>query len=187
MSPYDFVHLSLHAMGGEIRGKTKLQKTIYFLGLFSNMVDDLGYRAHYYGPYSADVAGAAQQLRALGFAVQTACGVGSVDSAGFEVARHDLCLTEEGTRMAKAKAAQNPQEWARISNAAKKLQAAKELDYMKLSIAAKTYFMMDRKKQAVPLGDLVPVAQQFGWSVTTEQIQEAAQFLEAVGLVKRGP
>jgi len=31
MMPYDFVHLTLLAVDGEVRGKTKLQKTVYFL------------------------------------------------------------------------------------------------------------------------------------------------------------
>jgi len=56
MNTYDFVHLALYAMGGEIRGKTKLQKTIYFLGRLSNHIDELGYNPHFYGPYSSEVA-----------------------------------------------------------------------------------------------------------------------------------
>ena len=183
MSPYDFVHLCLLAMGGEIKGKTKLQKTAYFLGLLSNMIDDLGYRAHFYGPYSADVAGAANRVRALGFATQTVSGIGTVDSAGFEVARYDLRLTEEGTRMAKVKAANNPNEWEKLKQAAEVLKRADEHDYMKLSIAAKVYFMLGRQKQATRIEDLVAVAQKFRWSVTPGQVREAAKFLESLGLV----
>ena len=35
MTPYDFVQLTLYAAGGKIRGKTRLQKTVYFLGLLT--------------------------------------------------------------------------------------------------------------------------------------------------------
>lgn len=50
MDANDFVLLALHAMGGEIRGKTKLQKTVYFLGLMTGHLDDLGYRTTSTGP-----------------------------------------------------------------------------------------------------------------------------------------
>jgi HD superfamily phosphohydrolase len=67
MSPYDFVHLTCHALGGEIKGRTKLQKTDYFLGVLTDSLPELGYRPHFYGPYSAEVAGAVGKLRARGF------------------------------------------------------------------------------------------------------------------------
>jgi uncharacterized protein YwgA len=184
MNAYDFVHLALHAMGGEIRGKTKLQKTVYFLGVLSKMEEDLEYRPHFYGPYSAEVAGAVQRLRALGFANQTSAGCGAVDSAGFEVARYDLALTEEGRQIAEGKARKNPEEWETIKEAAQKIQGAKDQDYMKLSIAAKTKFMLGQQKGPVRFGDLVKQAKGFGWSITTEEVREAAEFLQSLGLVK---
>lgn len=184
MNTYDFVHLALHAMGGEIRGKTKFQKTVYFLGLLTKTVDDLGYRPHFYGPYSSEVAGAAGQLRALGFATQTAAGGGAVDQAGFEVARYDLRLTEEGVRMAQAKAEEHPEEWDEISRAAEILKKANEQDYVRLSIAAKTYFMLGQKRGTARINDLVALAETFGWSVTPEQVRDAARFLSSIGMVK---
>lgn len=39
----------------ELRGRTLLQKKIYFLSVM--MENDLGFTAHYYGPYSSYVAG----------------------------------------------------------------------------------------------------------------------------------
>ena len=56
MDVKDFVQLSLLAMGGQIQGKTNVQKKVYFLGLITDCLDDLGYRAHFYGPYSDEVA-----------------------------------------------------------------------------------------------------------------------------------
>jgi uncharacterized protein YwgA len=184
MNTYDFVHLVLHAMGGEIKGKTKFQKTVYFVGLLTDTVDDLGYRAHFYGPYSSEVAGAAGQLRALGFATQTAAGGGSVDQAGFEVARYDLRLTDEGERMARAKAEKYPQEWGKIKKAAETLKRADEQDYVKLSIAAKTYFMLGQRRDPVRIKDLAELAESFGWSVTPDQVHDAAQFLQSLGMVE---
>ncbi len=66
MDSKDFVLLAMLAMGGEIQGKTKFQKTVYFLGLMTGCIDDLGYRAHFYGPYSDEVADAIGWLRTIG-------------------------------------------------------------------------------------------------------------------------
>lgn len=183
MSVYDFVHLGLYALGGEIKGRTKFQKTIYFLGILTDSLEELGYRPHFYGPFSAEVAGALDRLRALGFVDQSIVSRGSVDDSGFEVARHDFRLTEEGKKIAEAKAKQNPQVWNRLQGAVEILNRAKEQDYMRLSIAAKTYFMLGEKKGKASSDDLASLASKFGWSVTREQVQDAGRFLESLGLI----
>jgi uncharacterized protein len=181
---YDFVHLSFLAMGGEIRGKTKLQKTVYFLGIVTDVLEDLGYRPHFYGPYSGEVAEAVDRLRALGFVDQTVSGAGSVDNSGFEVARHDFRLNDQGRQMAEMKAKANPNVWAKLVKAASVLKKAGDLDYVKLSIAAKTYFMIGERKGVASVDDLAELARKFGWSVTQDQVQEAAGFLQQIGLVE---
>src|SRR4051794_11752051 len=104
MEARDFVQLALLATDGEIQGKTKLQKTVYFLGLMTDQLDDLGYRAHYYGPYSDEVAGAVGWLKTIGAVEQTSSGVGSTDNSGFEVRRYDFRLNERGRKFAETTA-----------------------------------------------------------------------------------
>ncbi len=41
------------AAGGTLEGRTAIQKLCYFAGLVLD--EDLGHRAHYYGPYSREV------------------------------------------------------------------------------------------------------------------------------------
>src|SRR5579872_2376708 len=86
--------------GGEIWGRTKLQKTIYFLGILTGNLEDLGYRAHYYGPYSDSVTAAVARLKALGFVSESSLHTGAVSDDGFEIARHELVMTEEGKSIA---------------------------------------------------------------------------------------
>ena len=50
----DVVLLAYKTFGGTIKGKTMLQKRVYFLSVFLKV--DLGYEAHYYGAYSEGVA-----------------------------------------------------------------------------------------------------------------------------------
>jgi uncharacterized protein len=187
MSPYDFVHLVLLAADGQIRGRTKLQKTVYFVGALTGQLDDLGYGPHYYGPYSADVAAAVEQLRGLGFLDQSIKTGGAVDPKGFEVARYDFTLTEAGRRIAESKSGEHPEQWAKIRDAVQALQSARADDYVKLSIAAKAYFLIGEKKGTATLAELLRLTGRFGWTVTKEQMTEAARLLEKFRLISLSP
>jgi uncharacterized protein YwgA len=181
MDPYDFVHLALLAVGGEIRGKTKLQKTVYFLGVISGHLEELGY--HFYGPYSEEVADAVDRLVAVGFVDREIRGGSGVDEFGFEVYRYDHRLNPDGAAVAKTKAAQWPEFWQTLKHAAEGLKKAPHVDYMKLSIAAKTYFMLGEKKAPATMTELSDLAKRFGWSVTANQVRDAANYLSTLGLV----
>jgi uncharacterized protein YwgA len=180
---YDFVHLALYAKGGRIQGKTKLQKTMYFLGVMTECLDDLGYRAHFYGPYSEEVADAMGQLCSLGF-VTTTSSVWGVDARGFEMTRTIYCLSEDGKSIAESKSRQNPELWKKIKDAVKLMNRAGDLDYMKLSVAAKTFFVLGQKDGSASLEDLVALANKFGWKVTEDQVTDAARFLKRLDLVR---
>jgi len=184
MNAYDFVHLALFALGGEIKGKTKLQKTMYFLGVLTSSQKDLGYRPHFYGPYSAEVAGAIDRLRSLGFVDQSVAGIGAFDQQGFEVARYDFRLNDQGKRIAKMKSERHPDLWKKIQTAVKCMEKAKDQDYMKLSIAAKTYYMLGEKSGPASVSELTALATKFGWAVTKDQVSEAFQFLKSAGLIQ---
>ena len=178
MQTYDFVHLSLYALGGKIKGSTKLQKTIYFIGVMTETVEELGFYPHFYGPYSDEVASAAARLQGLGFLERT-----------FEVVRYDYALNKEGQQIAKEKTTQNPTLWKKIQKAVSVLKRVGDQDYMKLSVAAKTYFMLCGKsalpgqKQTATMEELVKLAKKFGWKVNEKEVKEAANLLQKIKLV----
>ena len=186
MTTYDIVHLVLFA-AGEVQGRTKLQKLVYFIAALSNLPGNLGFRAHYFGPYSPEVAGAVDDLRSLGFLEQRSSSWG-IDPRGFELARYDYSLTDEGKQIAQEKTKKHPEEWKQIKRAVKTLRQANATDYVKLSIAAKAYFLFIEKtkqqRQTVTVNELAKLMPEFGWQVTHEQIKEAGKFLETVGLIK---
>jgi uncharacterized protein YwgA len=187
MKTYDFVHLSLLAVGGEIKGKTKLQKTVYFLGLMTGQLDRLGYNAHYYGPYSGEVAESVSTLEGVGFISSSVASVGSVDLQGFEVRRTDYHLTEEGRGIAEKKAAGLASLFNSLKKAAMLLKQAGDPDYVRLSIAAKTDFMLREKKAPATEGELEQLAKRFGWNVSQQQVREAAEYLRKLNLVEPVP
>jgi len=183
MKPFDFVQLALLALGGEVRGKTNLQKKVYFLGELTGRLDDLGYRAHFYGPYSDDVAISVDDLKAIGFVDQNVVTGDTVDESGFERRRYDYQLTGAGRRVAESKCRQNAELWKSLHEAAQLLQSAGEVNYMQLSIAAKTYFLLGEKHTAASNEELARLASRFGWRVSPEEVQHAASYLKRLGLV----
>jgi uncharacterized protein YwgA len=184
MEARDFLQLVLLASGGEIQGKTKLQKTVYLLGIMSGQLEDLGYRPHYYGPYSDEVAAAVAWLKTIGVVEQFSSGVGSTDPSGFEIRRYDYRLSERGRKFAETTARDYPDVMQRVRESADLLRRTGDLDYMKMSIVAKTYFMLGESGHQASEEDLARLAKRFGWEVTPEQVKEAAHYLESLGLVE---
>lgn len=184
MNTYDFVHLSLFAIGGNIKGKTKLQKTIYFLGKLTGCLDELGYSAHYYGPYSSEVAEAANRLRSLGFLEQTVVSSGFFNSYGFEVARYDFSLNQEGKQVAEFKKKRYSNLCNDLDKAVTKFKQAGDINYQALSIAAKTHFLLDKKGGKAKVSEIEEIAGEFGWSVNEDEIKKAANFLDKIELVE---
>ena len=184
MNVQDFVMLGIHAAEGGIKGKTKLQKTMYFLGVLTDSLEQLGYRPYFYGPYSQEVADAVEWMKALRFVDQNVRGGGAISGSGFEMSRYDYRLNADGIQIAEKKMKAHPEHWEKIENAYKKLQEPGDRDYMKLSIAAKTHFFTVGRQSPVTQNELAKYASAFGWSVTGHEVKEAAEFLKKLGLVE---
>src|SRR5262245_25751540 len=124
METRDFVLLTFLVMDGVIHGKTKLQKTVYFLGLMTGQLGGLGYRAHYFGPYSDDGAAAIGWLKTIGAVDQSSSTVGATDPSGFEIRRYDFRLNERGRRFAEATAGRYPEHMPKLREEATRLKEA---------------------------------------------------------------
>jgi hypothetical protein len=87
-----------------------------------------------------------------------------VDHRGFEMARHDYFLTDEGKEFADAKAQVNADLWGNVQNAAEVIKKAGDLNYMELSIAAKAYFALTKLRGSASLEEIHALLPQFGWN-----------------------
>jgi hypothetical protein len=106
-----------------------------------------------------------------------------VDNSGFEFRRYDYRFNEEGKQFAESKARRHPDLWKKIRDAADLLKRAGDLDYVKMSIAAKTYFLLRGSDGRPSEKDLARLATRFGWEVTPDQVREAAAYLERLDLL----
>jgi len=105
-----------------------------------------------------------------------------VNDDGFEIARHDFALTEEGRCIAKEKASNNPKVWRRIEDAVRQFNSAGKIDYMKMSVAAKTFFMLSNSRKPATPCELSESAKALGWSPSAKEIADSVEFLKKLGL-----
>ncbi len=178
----DVLVLAYTAFEGDMRGKTLLQKRVYFVSVMLGI--DMGYEAHYYGPYSEKVATTNSELKSLGYISESSSAWG-YDQRGFEMARHDFKLTELGTRLADRKIEAHSLLWSKIQKAAAIVKKAGDLDYMELSIAAKAYYVLNKLNGKATLEDIEAMLPKFGWSVKKEQLEKATDFLAKTNLVTK--
>ena len=98
----------IKANGGEIQGKTTMQKLSYFCSLKPIVTDLLVFRPHYYGPYSAQVDFELDKLTMLGFLSETSRA--TINSRII----HDFSLRSEGVKISESVARQYADEYERI-------------------------------------------------------------------------
>ena len=176
--------LMLAAWGSDICGRTYLQKNAYFLSKL--LCEDLGFRPHYYGPYSPKIELALGELRGMGIVCESVSVFGSVDSSGFVRRRYDYSLTEDGKLVANAIRADLEMEYDAIEVAVKEIKCAGgDLDYLSLAVAAKTHFVISGSGSSLSEEDVVNRADGFGWDVNEKQVGEATKFLERLELIAR--
>lgn len=180
MKPTDFLLCLIDASGGNVHGRTLLQKRAFFVTEIIGEDFGLKFDAHYYGPFSSTVEGTAAQLNNLGFLQESSTGFGIL-SDGFEVRRYDYTLTEDGKFLVN-RLRETPQ-YKRISDATKRMLAAGDPNYMELSIAAKAYFLLKKKEGAgMSVTELIKEAEKYNWNISPQSIKRAVSFLKAIDL-----
>lgn len=182
MNTTDFVLCLMEACGGEVPGRTLLQKRAFFVRELLAGHAPVKFVAHYYGPFAPEVDSAVGQLKALGFLDESARGFGA-DASGFELKRYDYRLTEDGRKVASALRAHLPNEFSRILGAVQRIREAGDPGYFELSIAAKVLFIL--KSQGKPLGkdEVKGAAERLNWKITTDSMEKAVSFLQRLDLV----
>lgn len=177
MIPEKIVLVIIEIAGGELRGKTLLQKQAYFISEFLQI--DLGFKAHFYGPYSQVVEDALDYNKYLGF-VNENCFLWGEDPYGFEQKRYDYILSDYGKEIVNKIRLHESDEYNKIYNVIKKIeQAGISNDYISISIAAKVYYILTQPEK---LGKITPkkiekIAKEFGWNISPESIKSAINLI----------
>ncbi len=180
MTPMEFIIAVVHSAGDSVQGRTLLQKLCFFTSRLARVDAQLGFDAHYYGPYSSTLELTVSQLKSIGFLSEESTGFG-VYSSGFEMKRYDYRLTQEGLQIAST--IEKTDEYARVRSAVEAIKKAGGLDYIALSFAAKVFFIVT--KQGVPMSKqaIQTEAPKFNWNIPETSAVKAVDFLVSVGLL----
>ena len=165
-----------------LRGRTLLQKKVYFLSELMKV--DLGFSAHYYGPYSGSVAGNLASLVSHGFLKEETEVFETTPPRNVfgEIHRHTYFLTDDAIEL-----------WSDIENDLEFPEWKEKLDlinaheiahdFNKLSIAAKVHYIVDWRGE-ITIGGVKRVAKEYGWNVSEEDIENVLSFLTSLGFIE---
>lgn len=174
MDEFDGVLILLDAAGGQIAGRTTIQK----LGYFSTVRGAIRarYRPHYYGPYSADIAGAIQTLVSYGFIeerVETPGGTGTTP----DWKRYTYTITEDGRRLVPELKQEDTGGAEEVEEIVGICKDTANLDSKTLSWAAKIHYIQTREMRDMSSDEIREVARTLNWDLSEDQIQKGIDLL----------
>ncbi|MDQ1350232.1 MAG: uncharacterized protein QG657_533 [Acidobacteriota bacterium] len=169
----------LDACGKRIESKTKLHKIAYFLSIL--LKKDFQFNAYYYGPYSRPIEEGLGELTGAGFLSVSMNSYGLDSTHGFEKKRYDYNITEDGEALLKHLKTEYAREYETI---AKYTNFLKEKNYFDLSIAAKSYFIIEKEKQPVTSDQICLKAREFHWNISQSEIDSAIKILMKLDFIK---
>lgn len=180
---FDAILATIKAAGGSITGRTAIQKLMYFENV--SKIVDIKYRPHYYGPYSAEVAGAIQELIDLDFLKEE---IETAETTGFPIPddwkRYRYTLTSDGYKVVEHINQESGAETKKISNLVRTCQKTVNLDANMLSCAAKVYYILSSKSKSMAVDEVQKTAESFGWNLSQHQITGAVNLLKQLYSVK---
>jgi uncharacterized protein len=184
MKPRHLILLVLKASGNQLDSKTKLQKLVYFYSQILKI--NLGYKPHFYGPYSSIVEEGLDELIGAGL-VESKLNIYGIDSSsGFERKKFEYNLTSHGIEFAEELSKTYIHEYESIEELLNNLKAMGNPDYSVLSFAAKAYLIIKNEGgKAISEGSIREKMDEFHWKISPSDTQKAVEILENLGFVKK--
>lgn len=171
--------------GGKIAGRTTIQKIGYFSKILG--VVKTPYHAHYYGPYSADIAETLEDLTAIGFLEKT---VETKFNRNIPVSpdwkRYIYQITDDGKTYLQS-IRETPgflEEERKIHDIVQTCKDDAHLDPYILSWAAKVHFILNKSGDAMDVDDVRKTASNFNWDLSEGQIEKGIDLLLKIHLIE---
>jgi hypothetical protein len=175
---------ALQASGGVVEGRTRLQKLVYFASRLLGV--EAGYRPHFYGPYSSEVAsvvdsqvsrGVAQEVReSLGFAPPQFPGHDG------ELRRYSYVLTPDGKEAIQWHREQHKEDFDRAVSIMGRL-VENAPNWKVLCYAAKLLHILQAEDSPLTYDAAAQRAQDLGWDMSPEEVGQGVDLLKDLDLV----
>ncbi len=164
--------LLIYFYSKSIKGKTLLQKRMYFLSII--LKQDFGFHAYYYGPYSERVDFATDHNKALGFISE------SLSDFTYQK-RYEFIITPDGNELIKHLLKTNSDLYKKVENAVNKIKSSGDDDeYIKISYAAKVHFIINSTKSGKNKKKIIHEAKDLGWELNDDAIETAMGFINKI-------
>ena len=188
MEAHEVIIALIEHNSGEIKGRTKLQKLVFFANELLQL--DISYRPYYFGPFSDDVAISVDYLRALKMITETEEHFPDMNFGNsYEAVRYSYRLTPSGKDYFEYLSKNYSEKISvldKIIKAVNNYQGS-EASYKELSIAAKVYYMLNNMNifSATSTNETLSKrfqseAKELGWALSTEQIEKSFSLLKAI-------
>jgi len=165
-----------------VLGRTSIQKLIYFLSILGKV--KVKYLPHYYGPYSADVAGSIQMLSSIDFLDEK---LETRQSTGYSVPenwrRYLYSISADGEQLIAQLKESNEKEYNEISMIIRQFETVNYNPEV-LSWAAKVNYIISKKRESMTYEAIISTAESFGWKLTQEHVNMAVEILKNLNLCK---
>lgn len=164
----------LKSNGGEIRGRTTIQKLAYFAHCKFPDLDVPPYTPHYYGPFSAGLGQVLANLASLGFVNE------NVVAGGY--AGYAYALSRDGQRLSDDAQNENPKDFDDISRTVSVCKDHCGLDIPVLSAASKIHHLINAGEK-MTLKEARAYAEELQWIAKTGNAQKGEFLLRKLNLV----
>ena len=182
VGPVEAAIMVIDAAGGTIANRTTIQKIIYF-GTVKTAVKAL-YRPHYYGPYSADVAGALQTITSCHFVDEVMdTSENKKQNETFEWKRYSYSLNEEGKKVKEYLKEKSPKDFDEIQKIVSICKKTARLDPNVLSWAAKVHYILRQEHRQMTYDEIIDIAEALNWKLDKIQIDTGVHLLQDLSLV----
>lgn len=174
--------LTIVEKAGQVPGRTSLQKLSYFANEI--LVAGIGFRPHYYGPYSPEIAGVADVLVAANLLKEDLVnGLYFRSGRNREWTRHTYSLTEDGKKYLSWLSARGGFPEDEVRDLVEKLKAETNLDPENLSKLAKVRFISDQLGNRSPNPvEVSRTAKGLGWALPPAVARKSLITLDRLGL-----
>ena len=162
--------------GGTISGRTILQKVGYFCSVLLRA--DYGFDAHFYGPYSSEIADSLSTLVGLGFFEEN---TGSINQC---MQRYTYSLTKDGA-IVNDDLRERDAEYKETCSIVKRITEIPGWNNTQtISCAAKVYFILAKHNKPMTFHAIRTEASNLHWELTEEAINNVVGFLRELDLLE---
>ena len=183
MDPTDAILMTIDSAGGLISGRTAIQKLIYFESRIVNI--SATYQPYYYGPYSAEVAGATQSLVSLNFLNEE---IDYKASRKFKSSedwkKYKYKISEDGRTVLTRIEEKYRDDFRSIDKIVDVCNRETGMDIIKLSCAAKVHYLTGNytnvDKRPLSVEDIELIAGELGWQISDEDIINSLELIQTL-------